>query len=187
MARTAEQDEIVLDLIEDLMLLGVDRVGKIRYEVNRQLETQKIGRIGDKRTCASMMERVRGRWQRRTGSAEAERQRLLAEAEEGGRQSYDILRNSTSERNRISALRTVEVFQRRRARLLGLDKIQVDLGMSQEKLDELRKHRLEEAVAGLGADPLLDVYESAPSDPRQGNGPNDPAAAQRPAGANPPG
>jgi hypothetical protein len=133
MARTRADHERVVDLVEDQMLLGLDRPNQIINAVNKILEADKAAHlhIGHKRTAQGMMDEVRARWQRRNGDTEAIRKQLLAEAEESQRQSYSILAIARRQNNltaAVGALRNVEKFQQRRARLLGLDHLKVALG-----------------------------------------------------------
>jgi hypothetical protein len=156
MARTRADHERVVDLVEDQMLLGLDRPNPITNAVNKLLEADHAAhlRIGDKRTCQKMMDEVRGRWQRRNGDTELIRKQLLAEAEEAQRQSYWILALARRQNNlaaSVGALRNVEKFQQRRARLLGLDRVKLAISGDPDgapirlagKLDELSTEALE--------------------------------------------
>jgi hypothetical protein len=174
MARKREEHEHVVDLVEDQMVLGFERPNQIIKLVNEALGKEHLThlRIGDKRTAQKMIDDVYGRWKRSNGDTEVQRKRLLAEAEEGTRRSYALLAKALRESNvnaAVGALRNVEKFQQRRARLLGLDKIAIDIGMTPEAIDELRDQRLAEAVAGAARDPIRDLYGAA-EDPGQGDG-----------------
>ncbi len=176
--RTADQNETALDLVEDMMLRGHDRPNPIKKRVNEQLAVLKIPRIGDKRTLQHMMDQVRARWQRRTGKPEETRQQLLAEAEVAMQEAYTLLDGAKAQNNQnaqVGALRTVIAAQQRRARLLGLDKVNVNIGVDEAQLEEIRKKRLEEALSGVNADPIRDLYLRVPPDSGQGHGSADSA------------
>jgi len=178
MARTRADHEHIVDLVEDKMLLGFERPNQIMKLVNADLieANQPHLQIGDKRTAQGMIADVYERWKRRNSDTEASRKRLLAEAEEGTRQSYILLASARLEKNvngAVGALRSAERFMQRRARLLGVDRVTVELGMSPEAVNELRKQRLAEALAGVGRDPIRDLYSTA-ENPGQGDGTDHP-------------
>jgi hypothetical protein len=178
MARTRDEHERVIDLVEDKMLLGFKRPNQIMKLVNADLVEahQAHLAIGDKRTVQKMIDAVYSRWQKRGGDSEAARRELLEQAEEGVRQSYTLLAKARQEHNvngAVGALRSVERFQQRRARLLGLDKVVLDVGLTPEAIDELRDKRFAEALAGVAPDPIRELY-GLPAHPGQSDRPDHP-------------
>ena len=179
MSRPSDAErERVLDKVEDAMLVGITRPSQIMRQTvdgDRQL-------IADVRTAKNYMDLVRARWRIRNSDTELERQRLLVENDMLLQRAYGILGRAQAENNlnaQVGAMRNISDIMDKRAQLLGVKTFKPI--ESADKIEEQRKARYEELVAGRNTDPLRDLYGVVPQDPGQGNGADDSVRVESPA------